>query len=121
MKKIKKPTATQFIISFLLSLTIVFGGSAYLYRPHKGDRDIILYTTAWCPYCNALRTELKAYNIPFIERDTEKSLSGLLGFVVLGGRGVPVSVIGEEVVKGYQHDQIVSALEKLGYDINAGN
>jgi mycoredoxin len=118
MLKFKKPRLIHFLIALVLAVLIVDRGTTYLYEPKPGSKDIILYTTAWCPYCESLRAYLKGYNIPYIERDVEKSLSGALGWWTLGrGRGVPISVIGEQVVRGYDLPKIDAALRALGYSI----
>jgi glutaredoxin len=116
--KLQRPRFIHFVIALLLALLIVERGAAWLFIPKAGSRDIILYTTTWCPYCESLRAHLKAYNIPFQERDVEKSMAGAAGWFALGhGRGVPLSVIGEEVVYGYDMDKINRALRKLGHFI----
>jgi glutaredoxin len=80
---------------------------------------VVLYTTKWCPYCRSLRLYLDAYRIPYKEHDVEKSLSGFMGFWALRGRGVPVSVIGPDVVYGYDMARINRSLAALGYQVEA--
>jgi len=60
--------------------------------PGRRLRAVIIYTTAWCPYCAKLRTSLTASGIPYVEHDVEKSLQGQLGFWTLRG---PASGIGD--------------------------
>lgn len=116
--KWKKPRFIHFVIALLLALLIMDRGAAWLYGPKPGSKEVVLYTTTWCSYCESLRAYLKSYNIPYIERDVEKSLSGTLGWWALGhGRGVPLSVIGEKVVYGYDLPKIDAALRELGYSI----
>ena len=88
---------------------------AYKYHPNKNSRAIVMYSTERCPYCKYLRKELKSRKIPFVERDIEKSIDGRLGFLALRGRGVPITVIGPEVVYGFQLKKIDRALKKIGY------
>lgn len=111
----KKP-----LLILLLFALIVFAAdraAVYLYSPRQGSDAVVIYSTSWCPYCKALRNTLTEYNIPFTEHDTEKSISGALGFWALRGRGVPVSVIGEQVIHGYDGQVITDALITAGYDI----
>jgi mycoredoxin len=116
--KLKRPRFIHFVIALLLALLIVERGAAYLFYPKAGSRDIILYSTDWCPYCESLRVYLKGYNIPFQERDIEKSMVAAMGWFALGhGRGVPLSVMGEQVIYGYDMDKINAALRKLGHSI----
>ncbi|MEX0958330.1 MAG: glutaredoxin domain-containing protein [Burkholderiales bacterium] len=102
------------------ALTLLLVGldryAASMYRPDADSRAVVIYTTAWCPYCARLRSALKANDIPFAEHDVEKSLQGQMGFWTLRGRGVPVSVIGAETVYGYDVPRLTSALAVLGYD-----
>ena len=111
------------ILLFLLlfaSLLFAFDRTAaYLYLPKEGATRVVIYTTEWCPYCKALRKTLNAYEIPYQDYDTEKSLRGIMGFWALRARGVPVVVIGEEVIYGYDGEKITHALVNAGYTIPA--
>ena len=93
--------------------------AAYFYIPKPDSKDIVLYTTDWCPYCNSLRIHLKNNSIPFTEHDVEKSKSGIAGFWSLRARGVPVTVIGPEVVYGYDIDTTNKYLINLGYSLSS--
>lgn len=90
---------------------------SHLYLPKDNATAVVIYTTEWCPYCKALRKTLQQYSIPYTEYDTEKSLHGLAGYWALGGHGVPISVIGEEVLHGYDGQVITDALVAAGYTI----
>lgn len=113
----KKPLIVLLLVA--LTLFAIDRVAAYLHVPKEGSTDIVIYTTHWCPYCKALRNTLVQYNIPFTEHDTEKSLQGILGFWALRARGVPVSVIGEEIIYGYDGQKITDALVNSGYEIPA--
>ncbi len=93
--------------------------AAHLYAPKEDFNAVIIYTTQWCPYCEALRSTLNQYQIPFIKRDTEKSLDGFAGYWALRGHGVPISIIGSEVIHGYDGQIITDALVGAGYEIPA--
>ena len=100
-----------FLALFLLGLDRY---AAYAHRPDADSTAIVLYTTTWCGYCERLRQDLRASGIAFTEYDVERSLDGWLGMWALRGRGVPVSVIGTQVVYGYQVPKIDAALRALG-------
>lgn len=89
--------------------------AAWVHRPDADDTAVVIYTTAWCPYCARLRSALAANAVPHVEYDVEKSLQGQLGFWALRGRGVPVTVIGPKVIYGYDLDRIARALGDSGY------
>lgn len=107
------------IILLVLALAIfsVDRLAAHLYAPKENDTAVVLYSASWCPYCKALRNTLNQYQIPFTEHDVEKSIHGFLGFWALRGRAVPVSVIGEQVIHGYDGQIITDALISAGYEI----
>lgn len=86
-----------------------------VHRPAADSTNVVIYTTAWCPYCAKLRAGLAASAIPYTDYDVEKSLQGQLGFWALRGHGVPVSAVGPEVVHGYDVTRLERAFSKLGY------
>lgn len=89
--------------------------AAYAHRPGPDSKAVVIYTTAWCPYCAKLRASLAASGIPYVEYDVERSLQGQMGFWTLRARGIPVSAIGPKVVYGYDVARIAFALKDLGY------
>ncbi len=101
------------------TLTLVLLGldryAAFALRPDADSRAVVIYTTAWCPYCRKLRTSLVSSGIPYVEHDVEKSLQGQLGFWTLRGRGIPVSAIGPKIIYGFDVARIALALQDLGY------
>ena len=89
--------------------------AAFAHRPGADSKAVVIYTTAWCPYCAKLRTSLAASGIPYVEHDVETSLQGQMGFWTLRARGVPVSAIGPRIIYGYDVARIAFALQELGY------
>ena len=89
--------------------------AAFAHRPGADSKAVVIYTTAWCPYCARLRASLTASGIPYVEHDVERSLDGQLGFWTLRGHGVPISAIGQKVIYGYDVARIAFALKDLGY------
>ena len=111
----------RLLVTLLLTAVTLFildRAAAYFHKPSINSKDIVIYTTEWCPYCNSLRIHLNNHNIPFTEHDIEKSFSGIAGFWALRAKGVPVSVIGPDVVYEYNIDKINQSLTKLDYDVN---
>ena len=91
--------------------------AAFFHKPTSDSKEVFIYTTQWCPYCESLRIHLNTHNISYIEYDIEKSISGFAGYWVLRARGVPVSVIGPSVVYGYDINKINQSLENLGFNL----
>ena len=50
--------------------------------------------------------------------DVENSISGVMRFWALRGKGVPVSALGPDIVYGYDIEKINQSLVRLGYRIN---
>jgi glutaredoxin len=72
--------------------------------------EVILYGTTWCGYCAAARQFFDANGIRYTEYDTEKTTEGYEGYRKLGGGGVPLIVIGADVMRGYNEAGLRQAL-----------
>lgn len=72
---------------------------------------VTIYGTQWCGYCKKTRHFLKTHDIPFVDLDIEASAPARRQFERLGGRGVPVVTIGDQVIHGYNLRGIRKALE----------
>lgn len=74
---------------------------------------IVIYTTAICPYCKLAKEYFKNNNIKFIEKDIESDESALREMIDKSHQmGVPVILIGDEVVVGFDREKIEEALKK---------
>ncbi len=75
---------------------------------------IVLYSTSWCPHCNAAKEYFTRNNIPFINRDVELDSDAM---TLLTGKyqsqGVPVIVIGDDavVLKGFDPARFEKAVQ----------
>ncbi|HEY0584542.1 MAG TPA: glutaredoxin family protein [Pseudoduganella sp.] len=67
---------------------------------------VVMYATATCPYCAKARSYMAARGIPYEERSAGNSLE----FRQLGGRGVPLFVIGPEVLHGFSPAALDAAI-----------
>lgn len=72
---------------------------------------VVLYATEWCGYCAAARSFFAANNIQFTELDVEKTAAGYEGHKKLGGNGVPLIVVGDNVIRGYNEGELRSTLK----------
>ncbi len=68
--------------------------------------EVVLYATSWCGYCKMTREFFAAHGIRYTERDIEQSSTALQEHRKLGGNGVPLVVIGDEVVKGWNEQTL---------------
>ncbi len=75
-----------------------------------GPADVVLYSTAWCGYCERTRRLLSERSVPFVEHDIERSPEGRRQYEALNGRGVPLLVVKGKVLRGYSPQAILAAL-----------
>jgi glutaredoxin len=105
-----------------LLLLVLLGAALWYVRPawlgtptqpdtdRHGQPDVVLYATSWCGYCKAAREFFAANGIDYIELDIEKSATAQQGHRELGGGGVPVIVVGDTVIHGFNQPELRRAL-----------
>ncbi|ATE72986.1 glutaredoxin family protein [Lysobacter capsici] len=83
-------------------------------RHTTGDKRIVMLAAQWCGYCEKLRKDFELANVRYslIDIDTE---AGQRAMEAVGARGVPVTIIGQDIVYGYNMDEIKDRMEPLGY------
>lgn len=106
----------------LLALLLVVGlfAGRVLWPPTKAQASTVsvrapqpvveLYATSWCPYCQQTREFFAANAIEYIEHDIEKSSQALAEHEKLGGKGVPLILVGDEVIRGYNESSLRTLL-----------
>jgi len=109
-----------FIVGALLSLVIatgIFTGPAPNYclkRFAERDHAVVMFSTRMCPYCKQARTMFTDRQIPFCEYNISSSAENQRAFVALGGEGVPLIVIGDESIHGFNEDVVTEELIRQG-------
>lgn len=105
-----------------LLLLVMLGAALWYVRPawlgtaappeadRYGQPDVVLYATSWCGYCKAAREFFAANGIEYIELDIEQSTTARQGHRELGGGGVPVIVVGDKVIRGFNQPELRRAL-----------
>ena len=75
---------------------------------------VVLFSTAWCPYCAKVRGLLTKQGVRFTELDIERE-GRYADFQTqyMQIRGFPVLVVGNRVIGGYQEPAILAALKEL--------
>lgn len=70
-------------------------------------KEIKVYTTRTCPWCVRLKEFLQQNGVDYIERHVDTDNEALAEFNELDvGRGVPVTVIDGQVVKGFDQARL---------------
>ncbi|MDH4099670.1 MAG: DUF4124 domain-containing protein [Nitrospirota bacterium] len=83
-------------------------------EPRKREvtsKTLEVFVTSWCPYCKKLEAFLDAKKIPYTRYDIEKDEKAHRVYKELGGRGVPLTRIGSDVVRGYNPEAILRLIE----------
>ncbi len=82
-------------------------------RPYK-EINVIMYMTAWCPYCDKARNYLRSLNVKLIEYNIEQDKSKKEEMLSKSGgsKGVPLIDIEGIIIRGYSPDAIKTAVER---------
>lgn len=90
------------------------GGDRYAYNstPNARFREVRLLTTHFCPYCTRIKNFLRQNGIRFTEYDIHEHKEGKALYEKLGGRGVPLLIINNTVIHGYNESKMQKALKE---------
>lgn len=78
---------------------------------------ITLYSTSSCVHCRQLKTWLQQHRIPFIEMDVQHNARAFKDFQRHGGHGVPLLIVGERKIQGFNAKQLPAQLRKAGVNL----
>jgi glutaredoxin len=106
------PMIRILLLAIALASTIVAAAPREEASPPAVDVPVVMYATAWCPYCAQARAYFKSNGIPYTEFDVEKSPTARAEFKKLGGRAVPLILVGRERVDGFSELAFEFALQK---------
>ena len=91
----------------LVAFFSLLGSSAVAYQTKKVD----IFITSWCPYCRKLEGFLKQNQIDYTRHDVEKDAQSAKEFDRLGGTGVPMVRVGDDIIRGYDPERILASLQ----------
>jgi glutaredoxin len=63
--------------------------------------EIVLYGTPNCGYCKQARAHLQSRGIPYLEKDVSSNAQAESEWRALGGRGVPLTIMGSHKLTGF--------------------
>ena len=76
--------------------------------------QVVVYTTPSCPYCRYVKQFLDGKGVPYIEKNVAFDQQAATEMVRRSGQqGVPVTVIDNEVIVGFNHPALNQAVQKL--------
>ena len=70
-------------------------------RNERFTGTVEMYVTDWCGYCRKAESYMKAKGISYVAYDIEKDSSANRRHKELGGRGVPLIIIGSNRMSGF--------------------
>jgi glutaredoxin len=73
---------------------------------------VVMYSTKRCGYCKQARQYFTRNAIPFTEYDVETSQKGRRDYKKLGGKGVPIILVGKHRLNGFSEADFSELYEK---------
>jgi len=77
-------------------------------------RKVTIFTTEWCGVCRKAKSYMTSHGVAYDEFDIEKSRSAKAKFDQLGGRAVPVILVGKEKMIGFSPSKFEAMLDDAG-------
>ncbi len=69
--------------------------------PAASGGRVVMYSAEWCGVCKQARRYFRDHRVPFREYDVETSDKGRRDYSRLGGRGVPLILVGDQRMSGF--------------------
>ena len=82
-----------------------------------GSAAITMFSTSWCPHCKRAKAYFAQKGVSYREVDIEASDSGRREFEEYGGKGVPLIIVGERRMRGFDPgamDRMLASAKPLG-------
>lgn len=83
-----------------------------------GSARVVLYSAAWCGVCKKAKAYMQAKAIAYTEYDIETTRKGREDFRRLNGTGVPIILVGEQRMNGFDATRLQSMLGREGPNKN---
>ncbi|HTS54861.1 MAG TPA: glutaredoxin family protein [Burkholderiales bacterium] len=83
--------------------------------PAKAKDKVRIYSAPWCGYCKKAKAHLAARRVPYDDVDVEASERGRSEFLQLRGRGVPVILVGNQRMDGFDARRLDAMLSAAGW------
>jgi glutaredoxin len=65
-----------------------------------------IYTTSWCKYCKRAKAWMNQNAVPYEEFDIEQSKENNRQYKALGGKSVPLILVGKRRMSGWDEDKM---------------
>lgn len=74
-------------------------------------KDIKVYVSNTCPYCHMVKEFMQDQDYEYEERNITTDASAREELIKMNMRGVPVTVVDDETIVGYDPQKIKAAIE----------
>lgn len=75
------------------------------------EKNVVIYSTPTCHFCQAAKDFFKSHNIDFTEHDVSADADKRQEMVQKSGQmGVPVITVGDEMIVGFDQGKLTKAL-----------
>ena len=91
-----------------------YTGPAEVSRVATAQTGVKIFTTAKCVYCKKAKDFLNKRGASYTELDVEKDAAAKAEFKALGGRGVPVILVGDQRMDGFNAGRLEGLLKGAG-------
>ena len=81
----------------------------------REKEKVRIFTAVWCGYCKRAKAHLAEKGVPYEELDVETSEQGRNEFSRLGGRGVPLILVGSQRMDGFDARGLDAMLAGAGW------
>jgi glutaredoxin len=85
-------------------------------RIATGDDQVVMLAADWCGYCRRQQAEFERAQVRYRVLDVETP-EGDRAMRALGAKGVPVTVVGQTVIRGFDTEALQASLTPLGYRV----
>lgn len=75
-------------------------------RARPDPKTLTMYSTTWCGFCKKARAYLAENKIAYREIDIEASKPNHEQFKAYGGKGVPMFILGERRLRGFNEEKM---------------
>lgn len=73
-------------------------------------KNVVIYTSNTCGYCHAAKKFLDSMSVNYMEKNVSTDAAARTELMKMGFMGVPVIMIDEQVVQGFDRNRIMELL-----------
>lgn len=79
---------------------------------HVNTPDVLIYTSDTCGYCHAAKEYLDSIGVKYQEKNVSKDVEARKELIQKRFMGVPVIMVGNETIQGFDKERLAELLEK---------